>query len=329
MALLASLVDRLRLELGDPLQGFQARAATDGATTRFNLPVELVDPANLKVVRESAPGTPLVEGTDFTMDYTHGVLTMATAPPANDALIVQGSHSETFLRTNLEAFVESAFLRHTAGRENEIGLPMTMSDLPAVEEHLLVILAQIDAIWSLITDAAMEIDVRSPDGITIPVGQRYQQLMGLLQLKKRQYEEMAAALNVGLHRIEMFNLRRTSRTTNRLVPVYKAMEYDQIPKGFTPDYGPPGTVVSIRGDKFTGVTEIQFGGVPAASFEVLGDGHLTAVVPEGAVTGPITIVTPGGTVVTHFHFTVGHGVPTVNFGMKAMRTYLPIDDGQI
>jgi hypothetical protein len=49
MAVLADLVTRLRLELGDPLAPFQARVTADGETNRFNLPVELVDAASLKV----------------------------------------------------------------------------------------------------------------------------------------------------------------------------------------------------------------------------------------------------------------------------------------
>lgn len=63
---------------------------------------------------------------------------------------------------------------------------------------------------------------------------------------------------------------------------------------FSPIKGTPGTVVTITGSNFTGATSVQFGGA-AASFTVNDDTQITATVPVGAVTGPITITTPEGT----------------------------------
>jgi hypothetical protein len=45
-----------------------------------------------------------------------------------------------------------------------------------------------------------------------------------------EYNKRAAALNIGLERLEVLNLRRVSKTTNRLVPLYKDREVG--------DYGP-------------------------------------------------------------------------------------------
>lgn len=64
--------------------------------------------------------------------------------------------------------------------------------------------------------------------------------------------------------------------------------------GFTPATGGPGSVVLISGANFTGVTSVAFGGVQASSFTVLGDGVISAVVPPGAVSGPITVSRPAG-----------------------------------
>jgi len=65
---------------------------------------------------------------------------------------------------------------------------------------------------------------------------------------------------------------------------------------FSPTKGPAGTVVTIPGFGFTGTTDVQFGGVSATTFTVNNDGQITATVPSGAITGPITVVAPGGTV---------------------------------
>jgi IPT/TIG domain/Domain of unknown function (DUF5122) beta-propeller len=75
--------------------------------------------------------------------------------------------------------------------------------------------------------------------------------------------------------------------------------------GFTPTQGPVGTVVTISGAGFTGTTQVSFGAVNA-TYTVVNDGQVTATVPDGAVTAPITVVAPGGSVDTglkNFHVT--------------------------
>lgn len=324
MALLTDLVSRLRLELGDTAFPFQAQVVADGLTDRFDLPVEMIEETGLVVAVDGAPLAP----EDFTLDLRAGVLTLEAVPAADSVVVVQGSHYEAFPTPDMETFVNTAFLQHANGRYDDLGLPLTMAELPPVEDYLVVILAQIEALWAMVTDAAQEIDVRSPDGITIPVGQRYQQLMGLIAAKRAMYMELAQALNVGLHRIEMLTLRRVSRTTNRLVPIYQTMEYDQVNKGFVPDHGPEGTVVTIKGEGFTGTTDVLFNGV-AATFTVVNDRLITTEVPVGATTGRIKIVNPGGETETHHGFTVGYEEPVVHLGAGAQRLYPPIDDGLI
>ncbi len=63
---------------------------------------------------------------------------------------------------------------------------------------------------------------------------------------------------------------------------------------FTPQSGGPGTVVSISGTNFTGVTAVQFGGTPAASYTVNSTTSITAVTGIGA-TGTVTVTTATGT----------------------------------
>jgi hypothetical protein len=74
--------------------------------------------------------------------------------------------------------------------------------------------------------------------------------------------------------------------------------------GFSPASGGAGTTVSITGSGFTGVTAVRFNGKGAASFARVDDAHVTAVVPKGATTGRISVVTPSGTGLSSANFTV-------------------------
>jgi hypothetical protein len=49
---------------------------------------------------------------------------------------------------------------------------------------------------------------------------------------------------------------------------------------------------------------VTFGGVSATSLQVISDTQVDALVPTGAVTGPIAVTTPGGTATSTEHFTV-------------------------
>ena len=69
---------------------------------------------------------------------------------------------------------------------------------------------------------------------------------------------------------------------------------------FNPGSLPQGDTVTIRGSGFTGATAVTFarvggGTVPAASFRVVNDTRVTAVVPPGATTGRVSMTTPNGT----------------------------------
>lgn len=76
--------------------------------------------------------------------------------------------------------------------------------------------------------------------------------------------------------------------------------------GFSPTNGPVGTSVTINGYSFTGTTQVTFGGVAATSYEDINDNKVGALVPSGAVTGPICVTTAGGTGCSSTNFTVTH-----------------------
>jgi len=70
---------------------------------------------------------------------------------------------------------------------------------------------------------------------------------------------------------------------------------------FTPTHGLPGATVTIDGVSFLGATAVSFAG-RSASFGVNNNGTISAIVPNGAQSGPITVVAPGGTNTTTASF---------------------------
>jgi Ca2+-binding RTX toxin-like protein len=61
--------------------------------------------------------------------------------------------------------------------------------------------------------------------------------------------------------------------------------------------------VTIMGTNLGGTTAVAFGGV-AAGFTVVSAAELSATVPAGAASGPVTVTTPGGTATSTASFTV-------------------------
>jgi Tol biopolymer transport system component len=66
--------------------------------------------------------------------------------------------------------------------------------------------------------------------------------------------------------------------------------------GFLPVSGSPGVRVKIVGYNLGGATRVQFGALDAAGFDVVSNRRVYATVPNGLAPGPITIITPNGSV---------------------------------
>ena len=76
-------------------------------------------------------------------------------------------------------------------------------------------------------------------------------------------------------------------------------------KSFSPTSGPPGTTtVGLKGTGFTDLTGVSFGGVPSTSFTVTSATAATAIVPELAVTGTVTVTNAAGSATSTGVFTV-------------------------
>lgn len=220
MATLASLVDRVRLELGDPGKSFVWQQAATG-TNRYEMPYSPVDAATLQVFVDGQDVSTAVECEEHT-----GVLSFDVAPTVDDLIVAQGTYFRYFTTPELEELTQAAVTEHLYLRTDAFGRAMNVSNLPVVEEYPAALLATIKALYTLATDASFDIDISTPDGVSIPRSQRYRQLMEMIQSRREQYDQLCQALNIGLTRIDVFTFRRISRSTNRYVPVYMPQEVD-------------------------------------------------------------------------------------------------------
>lgn len=75
---------------------------------------------------------------------------------------------------------------------------------------------------------------------------------------------------------------------------------------FSPGSGKVGDNVVITGTNFTGTTAVKFNGTPVATFTIDSPTQITATVPAGAGTGPISVTNAGATATSATDFVVQH-----------------------
>ena len=82
-----------------------------------------------------------------------------------------------------------------------------------------------------------------------------------------------------------------------------------VVNSFSPPSGFDGDVISITGNHFQGATGVSFNGAPA-SFSIVSDTQISATVPAGVSTGPISISNPIGTGTSGPHSRSRHPPPS-------------------
>jgi hypothetical protein len=75
--------------------------------------------------------------------------------------------------------------------------------------------------------------------------------------------------------------------------------------GLAPANGAVGSIVVISGSGFTGATGVSFNGTAATSFTVNNSGQITATVPVGTTTGPVTVAVGQCSATSSGNFTIG------------------------
>lgn len=293
MATVQQLSDRLRAEIGDTARSFTDTFTGDGYTYRFQLSQAPIQGYTLQVVVNG------VDKSDFvTVEEAMGTIDFGTAnvPPNNAVIKVVGQAYRYFTDSEVSYYIHNAFLEHARGATDVAGSRITqISLMPPIEEYPLVLLASTMALYTLATDAAFDITISSPDGVSIPRSERYRQLTDIIQERKAQYRELCALLGIGLHRIETLTLRRISRTTNRYVPIYRPQEIDDasLPQRVRlsiPNYGDitPQSTAMVRdlsmyaGDDFVAEFQFQFDitdYVPKAQIRLFSQGNYAQVGP--------------------------------------------------
>jgi hypothetical protein len=247
-------------------KSFVYQFTADGTTNRFLIPYSPLDGEGLIVLDAGADVSNSV-----TVEETTGYLTFDIVPTAGHTIIVSGTYFRYFTNAEVCEYIDTAFGQHVANHADGYGRGYKLSTLPGIEEYPVVIYASSLALYTLATDASFDIDIQAPDGVNIPRSERYRQLMQMIEVRKQQYRELCSQLGIGLYKIDVFSLRRISKTTNRYVPVYLPMEVDDrsMPRRAIisiPSYGsaispsdvPTYDLMMYEGDSFEKTLDVTF-----------------------------------------------------------------------
>lgn len=192
-------------------------------------------------VTEGGSSRPLTEGPDYQLMDTQGrivLLGVLNPLPQGSILVVTGFGAGMLSQSELLAAARDAqsmffHKRFSTARSKDahgfvqyVETPANLASMPEVEQLPLVLLGVVNALWKLATDAASDVDVDTVEGTHIDRGQRFSQLMAMIDAVTARYHDICEQLNIGLWRIEVSDLRRVSRTTSRFVPLYREREYD-------------------------------------------------------------------------------------------------------
>src|SRR6202011_3626656 len=77
-----------------------------------------------------------------------------------------------------------------------------------------------------------------------------------------------------------------------------------MPSGFSPTSGPPGTIITVPGTGFTGLTQVWIGAAHDASVHVVSDTLVKVTVPSDATTAHLGFINPQNSHFTSVVFTV-------------------------
>lgn len=240
------IVEIARGFLRDYPKFFQVSFDSIGRTYELGNPNIAAD--TLWVATYTTGSSPVVVGTDttasayYSLDARNGILRFNTTPPANSRVMIEGYYYEWVLPSDLEFYVDRAIHQHI------YNLEIPLENVTDIVLDTIGMAAVVETLYGLLTEYSRDIDVTTSESVHIPASQRFRMVQSLLEYWEKAYERQAKSLNIGLDRIEILNLRRVSRTTGYLVPIFKQRELG--------DYGPLERVFPEIGD---GVLPIEDG----------------------------------------------------------------------
>lgn len=224
-AIAAPVLQAARDALADPRRFFEEELTGTGTKTVFRLGYTNIDPKDLAVAIAANVLRPDVTTGYEPVDLNEGYIRFA-APPIEGAIItVSGFYWDWFSDSTLLRYIGYAATNYQTaeGVDQFAEMLEDNGDINVV----LGMAGAVEALWAEWVASSREIDVSSPE-VSIPVRQRFQQLSQMLPIVTQKLRDAESALNIGRYKIEMFTLRRVSRTTNRLVPIFKAQEWDDF-----------------------------------------------------------------------------------------------------
>lgn len=154
----------------------------------------------------------------YSLDARNGILRFNTTPSASASILVEGYYYEWVLPSDLEFYASHSIEQHI------YNLDLPLESMSAIVIDTIGMHCVVESLWGLLTEYSRDIDITTSESVHIPASQRFRMVQSLLDYWSKAYERQAKSLNIGLERIEVMNLRRVSRSTNRFVPIYKSKE---------------------------------------------------------------------------------------------------------
>ncbi|MCC3766045.1 hypothetical protein [Streptomyces sp. UNOC14_S4] len=240
MADIAKIISRVRAMIDDYGTPYRDVLTGTGDLDEYDL-----SESNVTVDRVSQISggtiTDLQAGRNYTVDQHQGRIIFRGGVgtlPLGATVIVEGTARGMLTDEDLAQHVRDAQLWHCGNRtittryRSKEGFirysdePLTLDNLPEIEELPLALLAAVNALWQVATSTATEPDIQTAEGTHISRSQVYEQTMDQITALTNRYKELCEQLNVGMYRIEISTLRRVSQTTGRYIPGYSPREFD-------------------------------------------------------------------------------------------------------
>lgn len=219
MATLSDIENIARTYLRDFPKFFQTSFDIVGRT--YELGQINVDRSTLWVAAYTSSGgsASAIPASAYSLDERNGIIRLSTTYAAGTKLLVEGYYYEWVTPTDLTFYSQRALEKHLHT------INLTINQLAEVVINAIGIASICECLWALMTEYSRDIDVITSESVHIPASQRFRMVQSLLMQWEKEYERHATNLNIGFDRLEVFNLRRVSRTTNRLIPLYRQKEF--------------------------------------------------------------------------------------------------------
>lgn len=211
------------------------------ATTRtYELGHPNIDVDSLYIATYTSSTPTVLASSGYSLDARNGILRLVSTPAANNSLMVEGYYYEWVHPTDLKFYTKYAIDEHV------YNLSTPLENMSKIVIDTIGIAAVVHSLWALLSEYSRDIDVMTSESVHIPGSQRFRMVQSLLEYWQASYEKNARSLNIGVNRIEVMNLSRISRTTNRYIPMYRGRELG--------DYGP---IERIFPERDTGTIEVE------------------------------------------------------------------------